>query len=499
MRTTLEQSVLRSIRDMKMVSSGDRVGVAVSGGADSVALLRLLLVLRRELGITLAVVHFNHGLRGEESDGDARFAAQLAREHKLELVVTRGDVAGEAARKKWNLEEAGRRLRYAFFRQLIAEGRATRIAVAHTADDQAETVLAHMLRGTGLTGLAGIYPVAGPIVRPLIETRRADLRKYLKELDQSWREDSTNQDLRRLRSRIRIQLLPLIEQDFSSHVVEHLGSLARLAREEEMLWATLVEDRLRACAHSRGGGVEIRCADLLGPFPIPGSHDVASLAHQEENPTLWRALSERVIRRLYENLHGDRRNLSAANVDQVICLASQSTSGRRAELPGGIVVERSFETLVFWPARNLSAHGDAGETKAKLGAYQYVVSLHERDTVTVSVPEIGRRFTLKVIDWPLRASETERDCTVLDADLLRAPLILRNWRPGDAYRPRGRRQPQKLKLMFVKERIPNRERALWPVLESEGRAIWARGMQPADEVCTSKRSRLGVLIEEDQL
>jgi tRNA(Ile)-lysidine synthase len=458
-----------------------------------------LIGLRAELGITLAVAHFDHGLRGDESDGDARFVAQLAREHNLELIASRGDVAGEAKRKKWNLEEAGRRLRYGFFRQLIAKASATRIAVAHTADDQAETVLAHMLRGTGLTGLAGIYPVAGQIVRPLIGTRRSELRQYLKEVGQPWREDSTNEDLRRLRARIRIQLLPVLEKDFSSHVVTHLGSLARLAREEEMLWATLVEDRIRACVRSKSGGFEIRCADLLEPFPTPGSRDIKSLAAREESPTIWRALTERVIRRLYEKLHGDRRNFSAANVEQVIRLASKSTSGRRVELPGGIVAERNFETLFLGPTPALAAPGDAGETKAKGGAYQYVVSLHERDSVTVSVPEIGRRFALKVIDWPLRASETTMDSTVLDADLLRAPLILRNWRPGDAYRPRGRRQPQKLKQMFVKERIPSRERALWPVLESDGRAIWARGMLPADEVCASGHSRHGLLIEEDQI
>jgi len=481
------------------MSPGDRVGVAVSGGADSVALLRLLTRLRKELGITLAVVHFNHGLRGEESEGDARFVAQLAREHQLVLDAGHADVAGEARRKKWNLEEAGRRLRYAFFRQLIVEERATRIAVAHTADDQAETVLAHMIRGTGLTGLAGIYPVAGPVVRPVIGIRRADLREYLEKLGQPWREDSTNQDLKRLRARIRTHLVPVLEREFSPRVVEHLSSLARLAREEETLWAALIEDRVHACVRSRGEAFEIRCADLLEPFPIPGSHDAVGLAPQMKNPLVWRALTERMIRRLYEKLHGDLRNLSAANVDQVIRLACESRSGRRAEIPGGIVVERSFEALLFWPPRVVSVQGDPGETKAKVGAYQYVVSLHERDTVIVSVPEIGRRFTLKVIDWPLRASETKREDTVLDADLLRAPLILRNWRPGDAYRPRGRRQTQKLKLMFVKERIPSRERALWPVLESDGRAIWARGMQPADEVCAGKGSRLGVLIEEDQL
>ena len=161
MRTPLEQSVLQAIQHAGMLAPGDRVGVAVSGGADSVALLRLLERLRDDLGITLAVVHFNHSLRATESEGDAEFVEQLARTRGFEIVTDREDVAAEAQRQGRNLEDMARQLRYAFFERVVHEGRATHIAVAHTADDQAETVLAHVIRGTGLTGLAGIYPVAG--------------------------------------------------------------------------------------------------------------------------------------------------------------------------------------------------------------------------------------------------------------------------------------------------------------------------------------------------
>src|SRR5580692_1087893 len=190
MRTPLEQSVLANIQSSRMLAAGSRVGVAVSGGADSVALLRLLDRLRDQLGVTLTVVHFNHDLRGAESEGDAAFVAALAGALKLELVAAREDVGAEAARERWNLEDAGRRLRYAFFDRVIAQGHATHIAVAHTADDQAETLLAHLIRGTGLTGLGGIYPVAAPVVRPLLGMRRTDLREYLRSLHQVWREDS---------------------------------------------------------------------------------------------------------------------------------------------------------------------------------------------------------------------------------------------------------------------------------------------------------------------
>src|SRR5271165_3083452 len=176
MKTPLEQRVLDAIRRARLANPGDRVAVAVSGGADSVALLRLLASLRDTLGITLLIAHFDHALRGMESEADAQFVAALSREHRFEYICEREDVAAAAAKQGLNLEDAARRLRYAFFQRLVEQGRATRVAVAHTADDQAETVLARLFRGTGPAGLAGIHPVLGPIVRPLLATRRQELR-----------------------------------------------------------------------------------------------------------------------------------------------------------------------------------------------------------------------------------------------------------------------------------------------------------------------------------
>jgi tRNA(Ile)-lysidine synthase len=175
MRTRLEQRVLETIRHAQMLLAGDRVGVAVSGGADSVALLRILSRLRCELGILLCVVHFDHSLRGEQSEGDARFVSELAQEAGLEFFLEKEDVAGHAAHNGWNLEDAGRRMRYAFFHRLVKENRLTKVAVAHTADDQAETVLAHIIRGTGPTGLGAIYPARG--TSHLLERKRSILAR----------------------------------------------------------------------------------------------------------------------------------------------------------------------------------------------------------------------------------------------------------------------------------------------------------------------------------
>jgi tRNA(Ile)-lysidine synthase len=496
MRVPLEQSVLATIRTARMLVAGNRVGVAVSGGADSVALLRLLDRLRNELGITLAVVHFNHALRGAESEADAGFVSELAGALELEVLTAREDVGAEASRRGWNLEDAARRLRYAFFDRVIDEGKATHIAVAHTADDQAETVLAHLLRGTGPTGLAGIYPVARAIVRPLLGTRRESLREYLRAIGRTWREDSTNRDVRRTRAHIREQLLPLIERDFSGEIVGHLGDLARLAREEGNFWDALVEDRFQTLAHTDGGEICIAVDDLLAPLELQmaDGQNRASRKCNEYGPL--RVLTERLIRRLYEEVRGDRRELGANHVELVMHLASGSSSGHHVELPGGITVRRTFSELIFSCRETIRQSTDFGTARQE-NKYEYIVSLPLCGTATVSIPELGKCFRLKVIDWPVTESDTKRDANTLDADLLRSPLILRNWRPGDASRPQGRRHERKLKSLFLAGRVPSGERAAWPVLESGGRVIWAQGLPAAEDYRAKKNTRLGVVIEEE--
>jgi len=243
----------------KFLRPGDRVGVAVSGGADSVALLLLLLELRERLGIVLSAVHFNHKLRGKASDADEKFVAKLAAKHGLEFHSASGDIAKKAKKERANLEDTARRARYDYFRSLVDSGVCTRIAVAHTVDDQAETVLAHILRGTGLAGLSGIHPVAGPVFRPLLTIRRLELRAYLRRKKQSWREDATNRDTRRLRAGIRKKLLPLLEKQFQAAIVEHLATLANLAREDEAFFEAVLKERMAtAVQHCDGTAVAMR-------------------------------------------------------------------------------------------------------------------------------------------------------------------------------------------------------------------------------------------------
>ena len=206
--------MLRAL-NTRLFHPGDRVGVAVSGGGDSVALVRALIEARSDLGIVLAIVHFNHKLRGDESDQDEHFVRALAHQFDLPFHHAEADTRRFAHEKELSLEAAARDLRYKFFGSLIKEGKLDKIATAHTLDDQAETVLLRIFRGTGTSGLASILPRLkvgkGAIVRPLLATRRAEIVQYLSELNQPWREDSTNIETAFTRNRIRHELMPLLQ------------------------------------------------------------------------------------------------------------------------------------------------------------------------------------------------------------------------------------------------------------------------------------------------
>lgn len=472
-----------------MLRAGDRVAIAVSGGADSVGMLRLLEELRGDLGVTLCVAHFNHLLRGEESDADEKFVELLARTRGIEFIAGREDAAATAKRHGWNLEDAARRLRYAFFASLVESGRATRVATAHTADDQAETVLARLIRGTGLTGLSAIHPVRGSVIRPLLDVRRKEIRAYLTGARQEWREDQSNADIRRLRSRVRARLLPLLEQDFAGSIVDTLSRLAALARDDERFWEVLVQERCNRIVTRGGGENRVLAKELLWPI---GSASVSASKEWDEM-NACRALTQRIIRRLYAEVSKGGGELSQKHVEQVIRLAMTGTSGHQVELPGGVRVSKEFEELVFGESRTANASGVHAAKKD----YTYEVSLPAHGSADITIAELGKRFCLKVIDWPLRERETKLEGVVLDAERLRPPLIVRNWKPGDAYCPSGRRQQRKVSRMLMAARVARARRFLWPVLTSQGRIAWAERMAPAEEFSASEATRTALWITED--
>jgi tRNA(Ile)-lysidine synthase len=489
----LHQRVLRTIDTHSMMRPGTRVGVGVSGGADSVALLRLLMELRSRLGIELEILHFHHQLRGAEADQDQRFVQDLAQAWHLPFTVDRRDVAATAQREGWNLEDAARRMRYGFFADAAQSRRLTRVAVAHTLEDQAETVLAHLIRGTGPTGLAGIHPVAGIIVRPLLEVSREDLRGYLTELQQTWCEDSTNLDTSRMRARIRHQLMPLLHRDFAPAAVSRLARLADFARDEEKFWQALEQERFEALVVAEpSGSLVVNIAQLLNPLPAlglnaldsnqgyPGAQQPASLA-----------LSRRLVRRIVLQLRQNRRQLTARHVTDVLRLAVRGQSGSTIALPG-LVVERVFDCLRFSAADGtLSGRGAASPN------FEYCIdSLVNAGHARIAVPEISRSFSLKIVDCPSSPRQTNSGECLLDLGRIRWPLILRSWRQGDGYRPVGSQRVQKVRRLLMESRVPSSLRINWPVLDSAGDLIWSPGCPVAHGFAAGPGAQAGLQIAE---
>lgn len=413
----------------------------MSGGADSVALLRLLLELQKELGLVVSVVHFNHKLRGTEADADESFVAKLAQNFHLEFHCESGDVAGLATAKGAGIEAAARDMRYEFFRKLLSNGAVDLVATAHTLDDQAETVLLRIARGAGTRGLAGIYPqlsVAGSqfseasIIRPLLGVRRKELESYLHEIGQNWREDKSNRDLRFARNRVRHGVLPRLERALNPSVRESLAEAADIARGEEEYWQAEVGKLL------------------------PEIWDLAKSSLKVSHLTqLPLALQRRVVRAAAETL-GVR--LEFAHVEGILAVVLGNE--KSANLPADWRAERNKSSVIF--------HQENTSTKDPVD-YAYTLPIPGR----VAIPEAGVWFEATLVRSREKAEYNRGNS--LDPALLSEGLQVRNWRAGDRFSPAHSKSPKKIKELLQERHITGRERQLWSVLVSGDEVIWLRG------------------------
>jgi tRNA(Ile)-lysidine synthase len=521
----LAERILFHVRRLELLNAGERVGVAVSGGIDSVALLRVLLELRGELGIVLSVVHFNHKLRGAESDSDQEFVGALAREHALEFYCDSGDVAGHAAEERVSIEAAARELRYAFFHRLLGANRSglkpdandpdsrgpdgprfQKIVTGHTLDDQAETVLLRVIRGAGLRGLAGIHPtlvvededgeVCGEIVRPLLTTRRRDLERYLRELGQSWRDDATNLSTKFTRNRVRHLLLPLLEKEFNPAVAETLGDVAEIARGEEDYWDNEVAGWMGTGVHwsepawakkselvqIRGnGGTQAEAGATLSDLKA-NIGDVPWLVMNASVDRLWLLGEPVAVQRRVIKAIGDEAGipLEFKHIEEIVRFAVQEAgSGGEISLPLGWKVRRDTHQIIF-ETPNRSEVGPAGD-------YEYELPIPGE----VTVCEIGS--TLEASRVAANAGYNPEH--LLDGESLHAPLKVRNWRAGDRFWPRHTKSPKKVKELLQERHLPRAERSLWPVIVSGEEIVWVRGF-PVAARFAARAGREAVAIVE---
>jgi len=418
-----------------MLRGGETVLTAVSGGADSVALADVLASLARELDVTVHLVHVNHGLR-PEADAEQASVERLAADLHVPCHVER-----VAVRRKppWEgLEAEARRARYGAFRAVAQRVGGQRIATAHTADDQAETMLMRLLEGAGPRGLAGIAPVRGLLIRPLLEARRADIEAHLRARGLAWMEDASNRDPRFLRNRIRLDVLPFLERSVDPGIAAGLARSAALVR-------ALVDDLEGAGARElsrlgrRGGaGWVFAIADLRAlPHEI-AAETLRATALSLGHSGAMRGAAQRALRRLL-----------APNVPRGLVSA------------GGLVIEKSGKWLRVGRGR--------------------LPDLEPRDFPVpgaLSLPEIGASLEARCFEaGPGYVVPRAASTVVFDADRIPSRLTVRARRRGDRFLPWGGPQERRLKSFLIDAGVPRWERARVPLLEADGDLIWVAGLR----------------------
>lgn len=465
--TALLQQARAAIRRHALVLPDQRVLVAVSGGADSVCLLHVLVRLAPLLHFEVVVLHMNHGLRGDESDGDEAFVRRLARELEVPFVRARADVRKAAARRSVSIEMAARDARYAFFarsaRALASKAGESDLnryvtATAHTADDQAETILLKITRGAGMRGLTGIPRITTAhgltVVRPLLDIPHEAAVDFLEKNGAEWREDSSNEDDTFLRNRIRHHVLPLLETRINPAVRQALARTAEILYEDDQWLDELSAERLegvRMPPAERGGGEDLNAAELA---KLP-------------------AAARRRVLRLWLSSSGiDPATLDFGTVDRL----ERSLASRRrqlhTEIGGGWVAVRAGHRIVL---------RRPGEKTPRSTAFREKVCIPGRTTIARVGIQIDAEIAPGIVRERshLAKSPLPASASLSLAALGRRKLFVRSWRPGDRMAPLGMNGSRKLQDIFTDAKVAPELRTRLPVFVCAGAIVWLPGFRVA--------------------
>jgi len=441
----LQTRITGAIRTQQLFRPGDTLIIGLSGGADSCALLDLLANLPA-FPLRLIVAHLNHTLRGSASDEDEEFCRDLAAHYQIPFEARRVDVKALAAKESLNLEDAGRRARIAFFDELRDRWQAVAVVLAHHADDQAETLLMRLLRGSGMSGLVGMpWRNGRNYVRPLLEISRSEIEAYLSERQLNWREDASNRDTSFLRNRIRHELLPRLEQ-YNPAVRQTLTTTASILYEEDRLLHALTLETAGRICHFTDNSAEC-------PIPLLNAQPLA--------------LQRRIIRLMLSRLAGNLEQITHRHLEYILRMGTATRPNLRIDLPRALVALKEYDRLVI-----TTADQPGSETRE------------------IVVPGPGK-YRLPdgaemVIEFATRPFKTGTEARSAYFDLERAPFpwLIRTFRPGDRIQPLGMSGRKKVKDLFIDEKIPRARRASTQLVFSGDELIWVAGLR------TSQLSRV---------
>lgn len=444
----LIERVKLQINKFNMIKPGYRILVGVSGGPDSIALLHILSALQSGLQIKTYVAHVNHMLRGKESEEDACSVKEFAEKLSLPYFTENVDVRSYQKSSGLSLQEAAREVRYAFFERTARRMGADKVALGHHADDQAETLLLNLLRGTGLSGLKGIPYVRGKYIRPLLEIRRHEIEDYCRRHVLPVRQDSSNLKPVYTRNRIRLQLLPLLERDYNPQIVSALGRLSNICREEDNYLEQRTMEVYRSLLE------EEKNKELV--FNKEGLQSLPSF------------LCRRVLRLAWQQVTGETKELSYYHVEQLIKILQKKAGGNVIILPRGI---RAVKTQLFLRlSKNAETH--------PVPPYKYDLTV---PGITY-IPEVDTDLRAELMiaaDAPSFEEISSKEA-LLDYDLIKEPLQVRRRQEGDVFSPIGLGGTLKLKKFFIDNKISRYERDRIPLVVSGKDILWVGGLRPGE-------------------
>lgn len=464
--------IAKTLKEQAMLKGGEHLLIAVSGGPDSVALLHAMQRLAPRYDLSLTAAHLNHGLRAAESDRDEAFVRELCTAMGVRCICRRIAAGALADVRGHSLEEASREARYRFLLE-VAEGcRADKIATGHHRDDQAETLLINLLRGSGVDGLKGILPVRDDrIIRPLIDVDRARIISYLESSKLPSVQDSSNDEDRFLRNRIRRELVPLLTERYNPQLAQTLSQTAKIMRRESDCLQQLVQQSLTAW------GIQPGDKNMSVPLQAFGE--------------LHEALQGRIIKSLTAGWGQQRRGIAYRHVQAVLQLIAKPSPCGSLHLPGNLRIEKRGDHLTISQAER----GRGGERDAG-GGPPCPFEVATRTSGTISLPGSGRELRWRLVDRPapeeMRASPQK---AFIDFDCIRFPLVVRHWLRGDRMVPLGMAGGKKLADYFVDRKIGRTARRRTPLLVDACSVIWIAGERISERVKVTQETRRVLTVE----
>ena len=448
-----------------MLVQGERLIAAVSGGPDSVALLKVLTLIAAEYKLSIVVAHLNHGLRGAEADGEEDFVRSLSQHLEVEFISKKVDITVLKLPGK-SLEELCREQRYAFLKKVAVDYGATKIVLGHHLQDQAETVLMNLIRGSGAEGLRGMLPVREKlIIRPFLQVTRKEILAFLDEMGLSFTSDSTNAHECYLRNRIRRHLLPVLRESFNERIEENLSHTADIMRLDNDFLATEVEGWLcRWGILSQVGEKRVPLTEFLKLHP---------------------ALQQRVVKNLFARTSRSGQGIGYQHVQAVLALARGSHGSASVDLPDGVLLTREYHTMIFSRLVDRPVFAVGRQMPVSI-SYRYPVDIPGRIVVKEAALSVNFQFVER-LERDLVFSAADR-VAYLDYGAICPPLVIRSVIPGDRMQVLGMTGKKTIKALFIDEKVPRANRHLLPLLVDQQSVIWAVGLRISSRVRVTEKT-----------